>query len=69
MKKSFSLSGLDCASCALSIETVLDRLPGVLDCEVHDKKSTLEVEFDETKVTPDAIMTTVRDAGFDIADA
>lgn len=69
MKQRFQLSGLECASCALSIETVLDRLPGVRDCRVHEKEKQLEVEFDESAVGQEAIMTAVRDAGFDLTPA
>ena len=65
MKQQIKLSGLDCASCALSIESVLDRLEGVRDCEVDDASSTLHVDFDETRTTTDAVLTAVRDAGFD----
>lgn len=65
MKQQIKLSGLDCASCALAIEHALDQVPGVRDAEVNEKASTLHVDFDEAAVSNDAILTAVRDAGFD----
>ncbi len=69
MHKTFKLSGLDCASCALSIENALDQLNGVQDCEVQEKDNLLLVDFDEAKVSADQVLAAVRDAGFDAEPA
>ena len=65
MKQTFTLTGLDCASCALAIESALDHVDGVQDCEVKDRENLLHVEFDETKVRSEQILEAGRDAGFD----
>lgn len=62
----YKLSGLDCASCALAIETALDQVTGVNDCEVHEKESMLHVTFDETATSVEAIKIAVEDTGFDV---
>lgn len=68
-KKQIKLSGLDCASCALAIETALDRVAGVKTCAVNDRENLLEVEFDEAKVSTFNILEAVRDAGFEAEEA
>ncbi|MBI3956803.1 MAG: heavy-metal-associated domain-containing protein [Candidatus Kerfeldbacteria bacterium] len=65
MEQKIKLSGLDCASCALAIESALDQIAGVTDSEVDDRESILKVTYDESRVTVAAILNAVRDAGFD----
>lgn len=65
MHKTFKLSGLDCASCSLAIENALDQVDGVKQCEVKERESLLNVEYDENTVKSQQILEAVRDAGFD----
>lgn len=65
MKTCIKLSGIDCAACSLAIENALDQVEGIRDSEVKDKDSTLHVDFDESRVSLEQVLTAVRDAGFD----
>ncbi|MBQ3078583.1 MAG: cation transporter [Clostridia bacterium] len=52
MKKVFMMEDLDCANCALKMETAIGKIPGVISASVNfiTQKLTLEAEdsaFDE----------------------
>lgn len=63
------LLGIDCAACALAIESVLDRVAGVQDAEVDARAHTLQVSYDPAVVTLETISQAVHDAGFDIEES
>ena len=43
------VEGMDCASCALKIETAMQRLPGVSDVNVSYASETLALQLDEDR--------------------
>ncbi|MDK2965765.1 heavy metal translocating P-type ATPase [Lacrimispora sp.] len=49
MKKEYTLKGMDCASCATKIESVVKKLDGVSDASVNFVTSTLKVEVPDEK--------------------
>ena len=62
------LTGMTCAACAARIEKVLNRTAGV-HAAVNFATETAHVEFDAASVTPEALIESVRKAGYDAAPA
>jgi Zn2+/Cd2+-exporting ATPase len=58
----FTLTGLDCASCARSVEKGVAGLPGVEGCEVDFHSARLRVRGG---TPPEAVLRRVRELGFD----
>jgi len=61
-KKIYHLKSLDCASCALAIESDLEDVGVNATCSYA--KQTLEVEFDETKIDDEKISAIVKQSGY-----
>lgn len=63
-KQTFKVIGMHCTSCALMIESDLEDAGVKAKCNYA--KETLEVEFDEKKVTEKKISDVVLKAGYQI---
>lgn len=61
--------GMDCGSCAASIEHVIKRLPGVLSVTVNYAVEKLKVEYDSTLTGRDVIAGEVKKLGYRIPSA
>jgi Cu+-exporting ATPase len=64
MKKTYTVQGMDCASCAMVIEGDLKQQG--IQARCNYVKETMEVEFDEKKITEEKIATVVSKAGYSI---
>ncbi len=64
--KSFNVEGMSCMHCVNSVKKSVGSLPGIskVDVDLSNKKVT--VEYDQTKVKPDAIKESIEDAGYDV---
>ena len=60
----FTVSGMDCGSCAAKIETALSRLPGVADVKVSVARERLNLSLTENKTPVEKIEDTLRKLGF-----
>lgn len=58
------VEGMDCASCALKIETAMQRLPGVSDINVSYANETLALHLDEDRTPLAAIEQKIRALGY-----
>ncbi len=67
-KEIYKIKGMHCASCALTIEGVVSRLPGVRSAQVNFASETLLVEFEEDKTTKEEVKKAVKSVGYDIKD-
>ena len=45
LKKSFPVTGMTCASCAVSVESILSSLPGVTKAVVNFSTQQVQVEY------------------------
>ncbi len=63
-KKTFTIVGMHCTSCALMIESDLEDAGVKAMCSYA--KQTLEVEFDEKKIKEQAVKDVVVKAGYQI---
>ena len=60
------VKGMDCASCAASIEHVVKRIPGILSVTVNYAVEKLKVEYDSTLTNRDTIAGAVKKLGYRI---
>ena len=58
------VEGMDCASCALKIETAMQRLPGVSDINVSYANETLALQLDEDRTALGTIEQKIRSLGY-----
>lgn len=66
MKKIFKIEGMHCNSCEMLVDMQLEELEGVTSTKTSYPKGQTEVEFDETKVKPDQIITAVAKTGYKV---
>ncbi|HVD96975.1 MAG TPA: heavy metal translocating P-type ATPase [Cytophagaceae bacterium] len=65
-KKSFPLTGLSCASCAISAESMLKTQPGVKDAKVNFASSTALVEYDPKTADFPSFKKALQSIGYDM---
>jgi len=63
----WTVSGMDCGSCATKVKDAVTRLPGVSGVEVGIMSERLRLTLDETKTSRDKIEKTVKSLGYGIA--
>ncbi len=65
IKESFPVTGMTCASCASSVESVLKHTDGVFDASVNFANSSVLVEYDK-ELSPNQLQNALREVGYDI---
>jgi P-type Cu2+ transporter len=66
IKKNFPVTGLSCASCALSVETMLKAQNGVADASVNFANSTAYVEYNSQISDLNEFKTAIQSIGYDL---
>lgn len=66
VRKTFPVTGMTCAGCAVSVESMLKSAGGVIDAGVNFANQTAWAEFDEGKTNPSELQKTIRSIGYDI---
>ena len=66
-KRTFPLDGLHCAGCAARVEKILVQRPGVAAAAVNLAASTITVEYDSARTSPEALRETLRAAGYELS--
>ncbi len=61
-----TISGMDCADCALTISRALGKVPGVEHAGVSFGTERASVFYDPAKVSPSRIVRAVTDLGYDV---
>ncbi len=64
IKKQFRVEDMHCANCALRLESLEDRLPGIVSIEASYRKGLLTVAFDEAAVSEAQIVAAVERLGY-----
>lgn len=62
-----SIEGMECPNCAMKLEAIEDRLPGVRRAEASYQRGELTVEFDETQVSEHEIHAAVERIGYQVS--
>lgn len=65
VEQRFQITGMDCASCAQTVETGVARLTGIQNASLNFTTGTLRVQGD---IAPDRVIERVRELGYDVAD-
>jgi P-type Cu2+ transporter len=66
IKETFPVTGMSCASCAISAETIIKSQPGVVAASVNFANTSVHVEYIPTVVTPQELKQSVQSIGYDI---
>lgn len=60
------VTGMTCAACAGSVENVLNKQDGVLECAVNFANETAQITFNARQTSPDALKQSVQAVGYDL---
>ena len=66
IKKNFPVTGLSCASCAISVESMLKAQPGVLDASVNFANSSAWVEYEPDTASVNNFKSAIQSIGYDL---
>ena len=66
VKKSFPVTGMSCASCASSVESMLKSQAGVVIASVNFAASNVWVEYNSEVVNPKKLKETIQSVGYDL---
>ncbi|MGN1004233.1 MAG: heavy metal translocating P-type ATPase [Oscillospiraceae bacterium] len=64
MKQKFIVTGMTCSACSAHVEKAVRKLPDVSNVAVDLLGGSMQVEYDETKLSPDGIIAAVTGAGY-----
>jgi Cu2+-exporting ATPase len=66
VKQTFPVTGMSCASCASSAETIVSSQPGVVKAAVNFANASLLVEYVPTITGPEKLRQAVKEVGYDL---
>lgn len=64
IKKLYSVPDMHCANCSMRLESIEDDLPGIREVNASYHKQQMTVEFDETQVSEEQILSAVKKKGY-----
>lgn len=64
IKKTFKVSDMSCTNCAMKLESLEDALEGVKEINASYHRLEMIVEYDELKLTDEAIIAAVKKKGY-----
>ena len=64
--QSFPVSGMSCASCSASVETILKKLPGVNTVNVNYANALAQVDFNTEQITAEELKNALQAVGYDL---
>jgi copper chaperone CopZ len=67
MKKTYTITNMECPNCAMILESIEDDLPGILRVDASYHKGQLTVEFDERLVSEAQILAEVAGKGYTVS--
>ncbi|RXF68681.1 heavy metal translocating P-type ATPase [Arcticibacter tournemirensis] len=65
-KKTFPVTGMTCAGCAMSVESMLKSAEGVIDAGVNFANQTAWAQYDEKRTSPSELQKAIRAIGYDL---
>lgn len=66
IKSIFPVTGMSCAGCAMSVETMLKSVEGVTDAGVNFANQTAWAQYDPQAATPQKLQEVIRSIGYDL---
>ena len=67
-KVTLSVAGMSCAHCKAAVEKELDGLAGVVGSNADFEGGTVEVRYDEARVSMNDLRSAVVEAGYQVMD-
>lgn len=64
MKERYHISGMTCSACSAHVEKAVNKLDGVEKASVNLLTETMEITYDETRLSPEKIEGAVEKAGY-----
>jgi len=68
-KEILGIRGMHCASCAVTIERSIKKVPGIINAQVNFGTEKAVVDYDSDKSNINSIKQAVKKVGYDIADS
>ena len=65
-KITIPVTGMTCAACASSVESVLNKQEGVLECSVNFANETAQITFNAHQTSPEVLKKSVQAVGYDL---
>ena len=66
IKKTFPILNMSCASCAISSQTILENIPGVVNVSVNYANATALVEYVPTLTDTEEFKKALQSIGYDL---
>lgn len=66
VKKQFPVTGMSCASCAASVESILSSKPGVVSANVSFANNSVQVEYIPSITDPQTMKAAIQSIGYDL---
>jgi copper chaperone len=66
MTTTLQVQGMTCNHCKMAVTNALQELEGVNRVEVHLEKGTVDVDYDETKVSLNQLKEAIEEQGYDV---
>ena len=66
VKKTFPVMDMTCAACAISVESIIKYLDGVVNASVNFATATVSVEYLPNTVSPNELKNAVQSIGYDL---
>ena len=64
MKEKFDVTGMTCSACSSRVEKCVSKLEGAQEVSVNLLTNSMQVEFDDSKLTANDIISAVTQAGY-----
>jgi len=68
-KQVFSVKGMHCSACVMTLEGLEDELTGIRSLKVSLHKQRAEIDFDDKKISEDEIRRAFEGKGYGLARA
>jgi copper chaperone len=66
MTITLQVQGMTCGHCKAAVTSALQELDGVKNVEVHLQEGTVDVDYDETKVSLEKLKEAIEEQGYDV---
>lgn len=68
IRKSYPVTGMSCASCAVTVQEILKKQKGVTDASANFALNSVWVEFDPSAVKTDLLQSALHSAGYELVE-
>ncbi|WP_416828437.1 copper chaperone CopZ [Ectobacillus polymachus] len=66
MSITLQVEGMSCGHCKMAVTNALKELDGVANVDVHLEQGTVDIGYDEAKVSLDKMKEAIEEQGYDV---